>query len=86
MNYTFCIGCESIRAKVCDRKMERQRVKRIQFYGGFSKLMGKNHPIASAEGFGMDQKNECCAIMLGPKVSVCIYIGNLWIDYSQKTP
>jgi len=35
--------------------MERQRVKRIQLFGGFSNLMGKNYPIASGEVFGMDQ-------------------------------
>ena len=36
-------------------RMERQRVKRIQLFGGFSNLMGKNYPIASGEVFGMDQ-------------------------------
>jgi hypothetical protein len=60
--------------------MERQRVIRIQFYGGFSKLMGKNYPIASGEVFTMDQENECGAILLRPKLSGSIYIGDLWIN------
>jgi hypothetical protein len=34
----------------------------------------------------MDQESECGAMMLEPIVSVCIYIGNLWMYFRMTFP